>query len=74
MARRRGVEVDEKEMLPVSQAAKELELSEKTLRKLIRTGELPAYKLTERKTLVERGDLEAFKSSRRVSPSKVEEQ
>jgi excisionase family DNA binding protein len=60
---------DEDEMIPVNEAAKELSLSEKTTRSLIRSGELPAYNLAKRKTLVCRGDIRTFKESRRIMPA-----
>lgn len=58
----------EGERLSVRQAAHELELSEKTVRGLIGRRELPAYKISNRKTYVLRRDLEAFVESRRTAP------
>ena len=55
----RSKRADEDEMIPVNEAAKELGLSEKTTRSLIKTGELPAYNLAKRKTMVRRADLRA---------------
>ncbi len=54
--------------LTVAEVARELELSEKTVRGLIRRRELPAYRITPRKLYVLRGDLEAFVESRRTAP------
>ena len=59
---------EELDRLTVAEVARELRLSEKTVRNLIRGGELPAYNLAERKTYVLRGDLEAFVESRRTAP------
>jgi len=52
----------------VAEVASEIEVSEKTVRKFIRRRELPAYRLSERKTYVLRGDLDAFVESRRTAP------
>lgn len=52
------------ERLSVSQAAHELDLSEKTVRGLIRRKELPAFKLTPRKTVVRREDLDKYLATR----------
>jgi excisionase family DNA binding protein len=55
------------ERLTVRKVAKELEVSEKTVRKLIRTKRLPAYEVTPRKTWVRREDLDAFLRSCKTS-------
>ncbi|PLS85256.1 MAG: DNA-binding protein [Actinobacteria bacterium] len=55
------------ERLTVGEVADELGVSEKTVRALIRRGELVAYNLAERKTYVRRGDLDAFVESRRTA-------
>jgi excisionase family DNA binding protein len=60
---------NEEERLTVGEAAKELGISEKTVRGLIRKGDLPAYRPTPRKTWVLRGDLAAFWASRRIAPT-----
>jgi excisionase family DNA binding protein len=70
----RSKRADEDEMIPVNEAAKELGLSEKTTRSLIKTGELPAYNLAKRKTMVHRADLRAFKEGRRIVPPKAKEE
>lgn len=54
----------ENDRLTVAKAAQELEVSEKTMRRIIERGELVAYKLTPRKTYVLRRDLNAFIESR----------
>lgn len=41
--------------LTVAEVAEELEVSEKTVRSLIRSRELPAYRISARKTYVLRG-------------------
>jgi excisionase family DNA binding protein len=70
----RSKQADEDEMISVNEAAKELGLSEKTTRSLIKTGELPAYNLAKRKTMVRRADLRAFRKSRRIAPAKAKEE
>lgn len=55
------------ERLTVSEAARKLNISEKTVRRLIDLHDLPAYKISERKTYVLREDLDAFVESRRTS-------
>ena len=57
------------ERLTVGEAAAELDVSEKTARRLIKHGELPAYSISERKTYVRRRDLNAFIESRRTTPA-----
>jgi excisionase family DNA binding protein len=60
---------DQEARLTVGEAAQALGVSEKTVRDLIRRGELTAYRPTPRKTWVLRADLAAFWESRRVAPS-----
>ncbi len=60
---------DQEARLTVGEAAHALGVSEKTVRGLIRRGELTAYRPTPRKTWVLRADLAAFWASRRVAPS-----
>lgn len=48
--------------LTVAEAAQEIGVSEKRTRQLIKDGELPVYKPTERKTYVLRAGLDAFMS------------
>ena len=55
---------NEDERLTVSEVAEELDISEKTVHRLIKSGELPAYQLTKRKIFVRRRDLSAFIESR----------
>ncbi len=62
---------NERERLTVSEAARQLGLSAKTVRNLIRRRELPAYRISERKTYVLRGELDAFIESRRTAPVTV---
>ena len=57
------------ERLTVGEAAAELDVSEKTARRLIKHGELPAYSISERKTYVLRRDLNDFIESRRTTPA-----
>lgn len=57
----------EGERLTVSEVASELAISEKTVRRLIKQGELPAGWISERKTYVRREDLDAFVESRRTA-------
>lgn len=54
----------ENERLTVSEVAAELDVSEKTVHRIIKRGELVAYKLTPRRTYVLRQDLSAFIESR----------
>ena len=61
------------EKLTVGEAAAELDVSEKTARRLIKHGELPAYSISERKTYVRRRDLNAFIESRRTTPAAFSE-
>jgi excisionase family DNA binding protein len=49
---------DNEERLSVGAVAEELGMSEKTARSLIKDGDLPAYRISRRKTYVLRGDLE----------------
>jgi excisionase family DNA binding protein len=56
----------EGERLNVRAVAEELGMSEKTVRGLIRAGELPAYRISRRKTYVLSGDLDRFVESRRT--------
>lgn len=51
----------------MAEAARELGVSERTTRRLIDSGELPAYKPTLRKILVYREDLDAFLESHRTA-------
>ena len=64
----------EDERLTVSETANELGVSEKTVRRLIDEGDLPAYRPTPRKTWVLRRDLAAFWASRRIAPPKAEKE
>ena len=57
------------ERLTVKESAQALGVSEKTVRGLIRRGELPAYDISKRVTWILRTDLEAFIESRRTSPA-----
>ena len=60
---------NEDDRLSVREAADEIGVSEKTVRSLIRRGDLVAFKISERKTYVLREDLGAFLESRRTSPA-----
>jgi len=62
------VSANEDNRLTVAEVANELQLSKKTVRGFIHRHELPAYKLSKRKTYVLRGDLDAFVESRRTVP------
>lgn len=55
--------------LTVSEVAAELECSERTVKRFIKDGELPAYKIHSRKTFVLREDLDEFVESRRTTPA-----
>lgn len=55
------------ERLTVKEAAQALGVSEKTIRGLIKRGELPAYDISMRVTWILRTDLDAFVESRRTS-------
>ncbi len=58
------------EYLTVSQVAQELGISTKSVRNLIKRGELVAYRFIERDYKIERSDLVAFKESRRIPSSR----
>lgn len=58
---------NEGERLTVAEVAKELGVSQKTVRGLIRREELIAYRISERKTYVLREDLYAFVDSSRTA-------
>lgn len=58
---------NEGERLTVAEVAKELRVSQKTVRGLIRREELPAYRISERKTYVLREDLDTFVDSSRTA-------
>ena len=64
----------EDERLTVSETANVLGVSEKTVRRLIDEGDLPAYRPTPRKTWVLRRDLAAFWASRRIAPPRSKEE
>jgi excisionase family DNA binding protein len=55
------------ERLTVSDVAEELEISERTVRRIIDNGELVAYRITARKVYVLRRDLDTFVRSRRTT-------
>jgi excisionase family DNA binding protein len=57
------------ERLTVREVAEELDVSAKTVRRLIEKGDLVAYHISERKTYVQREDLDAFLESRRTAPA-----
>jgi excisionase family DNA binding protein len=61
------------EYLPVGEVAEELDISAKSVRKLIHQGELTGYRFTAR-IVVRRTDLEEFKSRRRIVPPKPTEE
>ncbi len=54
------------ESFTVREAAEVLGISEPLVRDLINRGQLPAYRYGPRKTVVYRGDLEAFRQSRKI--------
>ena len=59
----------EDQRLTVAEVAKELRMSPRKVRDLIDREELVAYKISKRKTLVSRSDLDAFIESRRTAPA-----
>jgi len=61
------------EALTVKDAAMELGISPSLAYEFVRQGHLTAYRYSERKTVVYREDLEAFKQSRRVEPPNTKE-
>lgn len=62
----------EMKLLTVSEAAETMKVSEKTVRRLIKRGDLPAYKLGERGQLrIEEGELERYVLSQRVRPNEI---
>jgi excisionase family DNA binding protein len=63
---------EEDERLTVGETAKELGVSEKTVRRLIHRGALPAYRISERTTYVLRADLQVFLQSSRTAKAKQE--
>jgi len=54
-----------KELWTVAQAAEALSVSEDTVRRLIRGGQLPAYQITERTTRLDPLDVYAYFDSRK---------
>lgn len=59
-------------LLTVSEVAETMKVSEKTVRRLIKRGDLPAYRLGERGQLrIEEGELERYVLSQRVRPNEV---
>ncbi len=54
------------ERLTVTEAAREIGVSERSTRRLIERGELPAYRPTPHKVFVFASDLDAFIESRRT--------
>jgi excisionase family DNA binding protein len=57
------------ELIPVSEVAKMLNLSEKSVRAIIKRGDLPAFRPTHRSTRVRRGDIYTFLANWRVKPA-----
>ena len=55
-----------KDPFTVRETAEELGVSEPLVRDLINSGQLTAYRYGPRKTIVYRGDLEAFRQSRKI--------
>lgn len=53
-------------LVRIRQAASELSISVRTLRKLIRAGELPVIRVSARLTAVHPGDLREFINKRRA--------
>ena len=60
---------NDEQRLSVGEVAAELEVSEKTVRRFISRGELPAYKIHARRLFVLRRDLDMFIESRRTAPA-----
>jgi excisionase family DNA binding protein len=63
----------DEEHLSVSEAARELGVSESLLRGLIGSGQLAAYRYGPRKTVIYEEDLKAFKQSRRIEAPNTRE-
>lgn len=61
-------------LLTVQEVAETMRISEKTVRRLIKRGDLTAYKVGDRGQLrVKERDLEVYLESQRVSPEETEE-
>lgn len=56
------------EFISLRQASRELRISERTLRRAVRSGELPAYRPGERTKLIDRADLEQWIKDKRIRP------
>jgi excisionase family DNA binding protein len=54
------------DLLSLRQAARELRIAERTLRRAVRAGELPAFQLGERTLRVERAELQQWVRAKRV--------
>ena len=59
--------LNEDERLSVAEAAGALGISVRTVRNLIDQGELPAYRITPRRTFILREDLDTFVENRRTA-------
>jgi len=54
------------DLISLRQAARDLRVAERTLRRAVRSGELPGYQLGERTVRVNRSDLEQWVRAKRV--------
>ncbi len=54
------------ELVSLRQAARDIRVAERTLRRAVRSGELPAYQLGERTVRVDRADLDQWIRGKRV--------
>ena len=59
---------NEDELIPVSEVADMLSVSEKSVRSLINRGDLLAFRPTQRSTRVRRGDVYKFLVNQQVKP------
>jgi excisionase family DNA binding protein len=55
------------DLLSLRQAARELHISERTVRGAVRSGELPAFQLAKRTLRVDRADLQQWVREKRIS-------
>ena len=60
------------DFVSIRQASRELRISERTLRRAVRSGELPVYRPGQRTQLVDRADLHQWIKDKRVPPWRPE--
>lgn len=56
------------DLLSLRQAARELRIAERTLRRAVRAGQLPAFQLGERTLRVDRAEIQEWVRAKRIRP------